>query len=69
MLGDVTAQVADNGKLDLSPEAVAKRKAASKGGKNTKDTKTASAKENKGSGKKQVAGKGEQKGDTKVAKK
>jgi hypothetical protein len=48
---------------------VAKRKAASKGGKNTKDTKTASAKENKGSGKKQVAGKGEQKGDTKVAKK
>ena len=69
MLGDVTAQVADNGKLDLSPEAVAKRKAASKGGKNSKDTKTASAKESKGSGKKQVAGKGEQKGDTKVAKK
>jgi membrane-bound lytic murein transglycosylase D len=69
MLGDVTAQVADNGKLDLSPEAVAKRKAASKGGKNTKDSKTASAKESKGTGKKPVAGKGEQKGDTKVAKK
>ena len=69
MLGDVTAQVADNGKLDLSPEAVAKRKATNKGGKNSKDTKTASAKESKGSGKKQVAGKSEQKGDTKVAKK
>ncbi len=61
MLGDVTAQVADNGKLDLSPEAVAKRKAAGKGGKNGKGNKVA-AKEGKGSGKKA-------KGDTKVAKK
>jgi membrane-bound lytic murein transglycosylase D len=69
VLGDVTAQVADNGKLDLSPEAVAKRKAAAKGGKNAKGTKLASAKESKGSGKKQVASKGDKKGDTKVAKK
>ncbi len=61
MLGDVTAQVADNGKLDLSPEAMAKRKAAGKGGKNAKSNKVA-AKEGKGSGKKA-------KGDTKVAKK
>jgi membrane-bound lytic murein transglycosylase D len=65
MLGDVTAQVADNGKLDLSPEAVAKRKAAGKGGKNAKGTKLASAKESKGSGKKQASAKS----DTKVAKK
>ena len=65
MLGDVTAQVADNGKLDLSPEAVAKRKAAGKGGKNAKGIKLASAKESKGSGKKQASAKG----DTKVAKK
>jgi membrane-bound lytic murein transglycosylase D len=69
MLGDVTAQVADNGKLDLSPEAVAKRKAASKSGKNAKGTKLASAKDSKGSGKKQASGKGDKKGDTKVAKK
>jgi membrane-bound lytic murein transglycosylase D len=70
MLGDVTAQVADNGKLDLSPEAIAKRKGA-KGGKNNKGTKTASAKEGKGSSKKQVAHKSDKKakGDTKVAKK
>ncbi len=68
-LGDVTAQVADNGKLDLSPEAVAKRKVAAKGGKNTKGTKLASSKGSKGSGKKQVASKGDKKGDTKVAKK
>jgi membrane-bound lytic murein transglycosylase D len=52
MLGDVTAQVADNGHLDLSPEAVAKRKAAAKGGKNAKGTKLASSKDSKGSGKK-----------------
>jgi membrane-bound lytic murein transglycosylase D len=69
MLSDVTAQVADNGKLNLSPEAVAKRKAASKGGKHAKGTKLASAKDSKGSGKKQAAGKGDKKGDTKVAKK
>jgi membrane-bound lytic murein transglycosylase D len=69
MLGDVTAQVADNGKLDLSPEAVAKRKAAGKGGKNAKGTKLASAKDSKGSSKKQASGKGDKKGDTKVAKK
>lgn len=61
MLGDVTAQVADNGKLDLSPEGVAKRKAAAKAGKNTKGTKTASNKDSKGDKK--------SKGDTKVAKK
>ncbi len=61
MLGDVTAQVADNGKLDLSPEAIAKRKAAAKGGKSAKGTKTASAKEGKRDKK--------SKGDTKVAKK
>ena len=69
MLGDVTAQVADNGKLDLSPEAVAKRKAAAKGGKHAKGTKLASAKDSKGSGKKQASAKADKKGDTKVAKK
>ena len=69
MLGDVTAQVADNGKLDLSPEAVAKRKAAAKGGKKNKDSKLASAKDSKGAGKKQASAKGDKKGDTKVAKK
>ena len=69
MLGDVTAQVADNGKLDLSPEAVAKRKAAAKGGKNSKGTKTASTKDSKGAGKKHASAKGDKKGDTKVAKK
>ncbi len=69
MLGDVTAQVADNGHLDLSPEAVAKRKAAAKSNKNKKGTKLASAKDSKGSGKKQASGKGDKKGDTKVAKK
>ena len=61
MLGDVTAQVADNGKLDLSPEGIAKRKAAAKGGKNAKGSKTASTKDSKGDKK--------SKGDTKVAKK
>jgi membrane-bound lytic murein transglycosylase D len=69
MLGDVTAQVADNGHLDLSPEAVAKRKAAAKGSKNAKGTKTASAKGSKGSANKQASAKGDKKGDTKVAKK
>jgi membrane-bound lytic murein transglycosylase D len=69
MLGDVTAQVADNGHLDLSPEAVAKRKAAAKGGKNTRGTKTASAKGSKGTAKKQASGKNDKKGDSKVAKK
>jgi membrane-bound lytic murein transglycosylase D len=68
-LGDVTAQVADNGHLDLSPEAVAKRKAAAKAGKSAKGTKLASAKENKGAVKKQASAKGDKKGDTKVAKK
>ena len=68
ILGDVTAQVADNGHLDLSPEAVAKRKAASKGGKNAKGTKMASAKDRRGSGKKQVAEK-KGRGDIKIAKK
>ena len=60
-LGDVTAQVADNGKLDLSPEGIAKRKAAAKGGKNAKGSKTASSKDSKGDKK--------SKGDSKVAKK
>jgi membrane-bound lytic murein transglycosylase D len=69
MLGDVTAQVADNGKLDLSPEAVAKRKASAKGGKKSKNTKMASAKESKGDGKKHSSAKADKKGDTKVAKK
>jgi membrane-bound lytic murein transglycosylase D len=69
MLGDVTAQVADNGHLDLSPEAVAKRKAAGKGGKSAKGTKTASAKGSKGTAKKQASSKSDKKGDTKVAKK
>lgn len=69
ILGDVTAQVADNGHLDLSPEAVAKRKAAAKGSKNAKGTKLASAKDSKGSGKQQAAAKGDKKGDTKIAKK
>jgi membrane-bound lytic murein transglycosylase D len=69
MLGDVTAQVADNGKLDLSPEAVAKRKASAKGGKKSKNTKIASAKESKGDGKKHSSAKADKKGDTKVAKK
>jgi membrane-bound lytic murein transglycosylase D len=68
-LGDVTAQVADNGKLDLSPEAVAKRKTVAKGSKGAKGTKLASAKESKSSSKKQVASKGDKKGDIKVAKK
>ena len=68
-LGDVTAQVADNGKLDLSPEAVAKRKKVAKGSKGAKGTKLASAKESKSSSKKQVASKGDKKGDIKVAKK
>ncbi len=69
MLGDVAAQVADNGTLDLSPEAVAKRKAAAKGGKNAKVTKTAAAKNSKGPAKKQASGKSDKKGDAKVAKK
>ncbi len=69
VLGDVAAQVADNGHLDLSPEAVAKRKAAAKGGKNAKGTKLAASKEGKGSAKKPSAAKADQKGDTKFAKK
>jgi hypothetical protein len=48
---------------------VAKRKAAAKGGKNAKGTKTASAKSIKGSANKQASAKGDKKGDTKVAKK
>ena len=70
MLGDVTAQVADNGTLDLSPEAVTKRKAAGKGGKNAKGTKLAFTRDSKGTGKKQVSAKNDKKakGDTKVAK-
>ncbi|WP_310627182.1 transglycosylase SLT domain-containing protein [Limnohabitans sp.] len=68
MLGDVTAQVADNGKLDLSPEAVAKRKDSGKGEKHANGTKLASAKDIKGAGAKQVAEK-KGKGDAKIAKK
>ena len=47
---DVTARVADNGKLDLSPEAIAKRKKGGKGSKKAKvdgATKTASKKSGK----------------------
>ena len=47
---DVTASVADNGKLDLSPEAIAKRKKAGKGSKKAKgdsSTKAASKKPSK----------------------
>ena len=47
---DVTATVADNGKLDLSPEAIAKRKKGAKGNKTAKGNgavKTASKKSGK----------------------
>jgi membrane-bound lytic murein transglycosylase D len=51
IVDDVTARVADNGKLDLSPEATAKRKKAGKGSKKAKGdggaTKTASKKSGK----------------------
>jgi membrane-bound lytic murein transglycosylase D len=54
MPDDVPARVADNGHLDLSPEAVAKRKAAGKGGKKDKGGKhsgaKSSSKESKASG-------------------
>ena len=70
MLGDVTAQVADNGTLNLSPEVIAKRKGSGKAGKHGKATKQASAKESKDGGKKQAtASKSAKKGDTKIAKK
>ncbi len=65
MPDDVAAHVADNGHLDLSPEAVARAKAKGKG---AKDKKTASSKEAKG-GNKKLAGL-DKKGNvsTKVAK-
>ena len=44
VISDVAAQVADNGTLALSPEAVAKRKAAGKAGKKNKNSKTAAGK-------------------------
>lgn len=70
MLGDVTAQVADNGTLNLSPEVIAKRKGSGKAGKHGKGIKQASVKESKDGGKKQaVASKSAKKGDTKIAKK
>jgi len=49
MVEDVTARVADNGKLDLSPEAVAKRKKGVKATKvaKNKDVKQASKKQTK----------------------
>ena len=50
VVDDVTARVADNGKLDLSPEAIAKRKKSGKGSKKAKGdggTKTASKKSGK----------------------
>ena len=50
VVDDVTARVADNGKLDLSPEAIAKRKKGGKASKKTKGdgaTKTASKKSGK----------------------
>lgn len=65
MPDDVAAHVADNGHLDLSPEAVARAKAKGKG---SKDKKTASSTEAKG-GHKKLAGQ-DKKGNvsTKVAK-
>jgi len=53
---DVTARVADNGFLDLSPEAIAKKNKASKG-KHSKDTKVASKGDKHKSDKKAVANK------------
>ena len=50
VVDDVTARVADNGKLDLSPEAIAKRKKGAKGSKKANGdgaTKTASKKSGK----------------------
>ncbi len=51
VVDDVTARVADNGKLDLSPEAIAKRKKGAKASKTAKgnngDVKTASKKSGK----------------------
>ena len=50
VVDDVTARVADNGKLDLSPEAIAKRKKGGKASKKAKvdgATKTASKKSGK----------------------
>ena len=50
VVDDVTARVADNGKLDLSPEAIAKRKKGGKASKKAKGdgaTKTASKKSGK----------------------
>ena len=50
IVDDVTARVADNGKLDLSPEAIAKRKKGGKGSKKAKvdgATKTAAKKSGK----------------------
>jgi len=50
VVDDVTARVADNGKLDLSPEAIAKRKKGAKGSKKVNGdgvTKTASKKSGK----------------------
>jgi membrane-bound lytic murein transglycosylase D len=54
MPDDVSARVADNGYLDLSPEAVAKRKAHAKGGKKGKGKKEASH-DNKTASKKPAA--------------
>jgi membrane-bound lytic murein transglycosylase D len=60
IVDDVTARVADNGKLDLSPEAIAKRK---KGGKASKKAK------GDGGATKQASKKsGPDKPDTRVAK-
>lgn len=60
IVDDVTARVADNGKLDLSPEAIAKRK---KGGKASKKAK------GDGGATKQASKKsGQDKPDTRVAK-
>ena len=67
MPDDVSARVADNGHLDLSPEAVAKRKANTKGGKKGKGKKEASH-ESKPSSKKAATDK-KDKSTHKVAKK
>jgi hypothetical protein len=63
VIEDVTARVADNGQLGLSPEAAAKRKGA-KGGKGK-----ASAKQGAKSDTKQAGKNKKSKSDTQMAKK
>jgi membrane-bound lytic murein transglycosylase D len=63
VIEDVTARVADNGQLGLSPEAAAKRKSA-KGGKGKASAKQGAASETKQAGKNKKS-----KSDTQMAKK